>query len=111
MLFSQRCGPTGRFYIDRRCVIPALLLDNHYTRSPYTLSEAVDTVLGDLGYRDNNFITSGDVVTWMNRAQTILARQAMGFRATFVTDITSGTAEYAIPFDASARPVAIETVR
>jgi len=91
--------------------MPSILLDNHYTRTPYTLEEAVDTVLGDLAYRDNNFITSGDIVTWLNRGQTILAREAMGFRATLVMETTSGTAEYAMPFDSTARPLAIQSVR
>lgn len=91
--------------------MPSLLLDNNFTRTPYTLEDAVDTVLGDLGYRDNNFITSGDVVAWLNRGQTILAREAQGFRAVVTLDTVSGQAEYAIPFDATTRPVAIQSVR
>ena len=89
--------------------MPVILLDDLYTRSTFTYAEANDRVLGDLGLRNNNMITSGDVGNWMNEAQTILARDSQAFYATFAIPTVSGTAEYAIPFDSGARAISIVT--
>lgn len=90
--------------------MPALLLPNSYTRSTYTLDDLVDRVLGDLGLRNNNLITSGDIRRWGNEAQTILARDTRSFHLAVVSGVTSGTAEYPIPIDVVGRTIGIEEV-
>lgn len=90
--------------------MPSLLLDSSYTRSTYTLSDLSDRVLGDLGLRNNNIVTSGDIRRWGNEAQTILARDTRSFHAILTSGVTSGTSEYPIPNDVTARVIAIEEV-
>jgi hypothetical protein len=77
--------------------MPDLLFPSDYTRSSYTLEDLSDRVLGDLGLRNNNLITSGDIRRWGVEAQTILARDTRSFHLVVVSGVTSGTAEYPIP--------------
>jgi hypothetical protein len=90
--------------------MPSLLLGGNYTRSSYTLTDLIDRVLGDLGLRNNNLVTSGDIRRWANEAQTILARDTRSFRMIVVSGVTSGTAEYPIPSEVEGRTIAIEEV-
>lgn len=90
--------------------MPSLQLSTSYTRSTQTLAEISGTVMGDLAYRNNTFITSGDLVRWANRAQTILARETMCFHVTTVSGVTSGQAEYPIPAESTGKAIAIDRV-
>lgn len=90
--------------------MPASLTSHSYTRSSYTLDDLVDRVLGDMAYRNNNFITSGDVRRWANEAQTILARDTRSFHLVLTSGVTSGTSEYPIPDDVIGRTIGIEEV-
>jgi hypothetical protein len=90
--------------------MPALLLDNSYTRSTYTLSDLVTRVLSDLALSNNNLITSGDISRWANEGQTILARDTRSFHLVVVSGTTSGTREYPIPIDVVGRTIGIEEV-
>lgn len=87
-----------------------IVTTGNYSRSYYTLSELQDRVLGDLGYRNNNLITSGDITNWANEAQTILARRTKAFHLTVVSGTTSGTTEYPLPSDSLGRALSIEAV-
>lgn len=90
--------------------MPNLLLSNSYTRSSFTLSDLVDRVLGDLGLRNNNLVTSGDITNWANDAQRILARDTRSFHLLIASGVTSGVAEYPIPNDVVGRTIVIEEV-
>jgi hypothetical protein len=90
--------------------MPDLLFPSDYTRSSYTLEDLSDRVLGDLGLRNNNLITSGDIRRWGVEAQTILARDTRSFHLVVVSGVTSGTAEYPIPADVVGRTIGIEQV-
>jgi hypothetical protein len=90
--------------------VPSLQLDSRYTRSTQTLAEISGTVLGDLGLRNNNFVTSGDLTRWCNRAQVILARETQCFHVTTTSGTTSGTAEYPIPAESTGKAIAIQRV-
>src|SRR5438477_293740 len=59
--------------------MPLLVISDLFTRTSYTFDEAIDTIMGDLGLRENTIITSGDCGTWLNRAQNILARDSKSF--------------------------------
>ncbi len=87
--------------------MPAILLETLYTRTSYTLADAVTEVLSDLALDDNTVITSGDVRRWMNRAQDIIARDTQAFEVTTVMGVTSGTYEYALPSESAGRAIAI----
>ena len=90
--------------------MPSLLISDLYTRSYFSLSEAQDEVLGDLALRNTNIVTSGDIGRWLNRAQTLLARDSQAFFADFEIVTTSGTAEYAVPGDSGALALSITEV-
>jgi hypothetical protein len=90
--------------------MPALVLSNYYSRSKWTLEEIQDQVLGDLGLRNNNFVTSGDIERWANNAQDILARDTRAFHVTLTSGTTSGTSEYPIPNDVIGKALTIECV-
>jgi hypothetical protein len=90
--------------------MPALLLASNYTRSTTTLEDLSDRVLGDLGLRNNNLVTSGDIMRWANEAQMKLARDTRAFHVMMVSGTTSGTAEYPLPDESTGRALTIEEV-
>jgi hypothetical protein len=83
------------------------LVSSLWTRSSFTLSEAQDQVLGDLGLRSNTIITSGDIGTWLNRAQRRIAVDTRSFITSWNIATVSGTAEYVMPSDAGGRAISI----
>lgn len=87
--------------------MPAVLISSLWTRTSYTLEEANDQVLGDLGLRDNNTITSGDVCTWLNAAQRRIAVDTRSFITSWQIATVSGTAEYVMPSDAGGTAISI----
>jgi hypothetical protein len=87
--------------------MPSLLTTGLWSRSYYSLSEANDEILGDLALRNNNIVKSGDIGRWLNRSQTIMARDSQAFQASFNVATVSGTAEYVLPGDSSALAVSV----
>jgi len=87
--------------------VPALLISSLWTRTQFTLEEATDQILGDLGLRSNTIVTSGDCATWLNAAQRRLAVDTRSFVVSFNIATVSGTAEYVLPSDAGARAISI----
>jgi hypothetical protein len=90
--------------------MPVIVLSSNFTQSSYIATGAIDRVLGDLGYRDSNFVTTGDVLAWLNEGQMILARETKCFHVTTASGVTSGTAEYPLPSESTARCIAVEEV-
>ena len=81
------------------------------TRSRSTLAVLRDAVLGDLGLRNSNRITSTDVDRWLNDAQEIVADETSWLALTLTFSTTGSTAEYVIPTADSFRCKQIEWVR
>jgi len=90
--------------------MPNIVTSSNYSRSYYTLEELVDRVKGDLGYRNTNVVTSGDVTNWANEAQTTLARETKAFHLIVTSGTTSGVTEYPLPADSLGRAVSVEEV-
>jgi hypothetical protein len=72
--------------------VPAL-----WTRTSYTVTQAVSRIQGDLALANTNFLTSGNCLNWLNESQMILARDSQAFVVTTFIPTVSGTSEYALP--------------
>lgn len=68
-----------------------------WTRTTYTVNQAVTRIQNDLALANTNFISSGNVLDWMNEGQMILARDSQAFVVTTFIPTVSGTTEYALP--------------
>ena len=90
--------------------MPAFLSPELAPRSRGTLSELIDRVRGDLGLRDNAYVTDTDITFWLNEGQSEIAREAQWFRTATTAGTTSGTKEYELPGPSSGRCIAIEEI-
>lgn len=90
--------------------MPAFLSPELAPRSRDTLTTLIDRVRGDLGLRDNAYVTDADITRWLNEAQSKIAREGRWFRVAAVVGVTAGTKEYEIPDPTSGRLLAVEQV-
>lgn len=82
--------------------MPALLTNSPTVRTRYSMEDLRDRVLGDLGLRDNSFVTDQDVDRWAFEAQDALCREGRWYRLIDYLPTVSGITEYDLPTDCLA---------
>lgn len=90
--------------------MPDSLTPNGAPRSVWTLSEMRSRVRADLALTNANWLQNTDIDDWLNAAQWEAAVESKWLRISYVTGVTSGTAEYDLPFPASGRCIMIEAI-